>query len=503
MPEQYWSENKSDKELDPISSLLSEWSDPEEEEEEFRSDFFQGLSGRRRKAAFLLMLIWSLTIALHLVTWGYWLVTGLTGFLLIQALRLVAAKPEAHPEALSDEALAMAPSISLLVAAKNEEAVITKLVTILCDLDYPKDKYEVWIVDDHSTDRTPIILAELAQQYPQLKVMQRPANAGGGKSGALNQILPLIQGEIVGVFDADAQVTRDLLRRVAPLFEQPEMGAVQVRKAIANAPVNFWTKGQMAEMALDTYFQQQRIAIGGIGELRGNGQFVRRCALERCGGWNEQTITDDLDLTIRLHLDDWKIGCLVFPSVQEEGVTSPIALWHQRNRWAEGGYQRYLDYWRFIFSQRIGLSKKVDLVSFLLMQYILPTAAIPDFLMTVTYHELPILTPLTSLSLSLSFWAMFTGLRRTQSGATEIAGNRQQASPHPLNSPEGGLLFMRNKLRFLGVLVGQSLRGIIYMMHWFAIIPSITARMSVRPKRLKWVKTVHEGSEEEMTAREA
>jgi 1,2-diacylglycerol 3-beta-glucosyltransferase len=60
-------------------------------------------------------------------------------------------------------------------------------------------------------------------------------------------------------------------------------------------------------MALDSYFQMQRKAVGGIGELRGNGEFIRRQALERCGLFNEQTITDDLDLTVRLHLDRWDI----------------------------------------------------------------------------------------------------------------------------------------------------------------------------------------------------
>jgi len=62
--------------------------------------------------------------------------------------------------------------------------------------------------------------------------------------------------------------------------------------------------------------------------------------LERCGLWNE-TITDDLDLTLRLHLDQWDIE-VVASAVQEEGVTSAIALWRQRNRWAEGGYQRWI-----------------------------------------------------------------------------------------------------------------------------------------------------------------
>lgn len=473
MPENYFRDGDPDRELDPISSLLSEWTDPEAEEEEFRSDFFQGLDGRRRKAAFLLMAVWGTVILLHLVTWGMGAVLLLTVFLACQGLRLVSAKPASLPATLSDRELPYAPTVSLLVAAKNEEAVIGRLVTRLCELDYPADKYEVWAIDDHSSDRTPAILDQLARQYPQLRVVHRPANAGGGKSGALNQVLPLTTGEIIGVFDADAQVPSDLLRRAVPFFDAPEMGAVQVRKAIANAPVNFWTKGQKVEMALDSYFQQQRVALGGIGELRGNGQFARRCALESCGGWNEETITDDLDLTFRLHLDNWQVGFLLTPAIEEEGVTNALALWHQRNRWAEGGYQRYLDYWRLILKSPMGLAKKLDLLYFLFMQYLLPTAAIPDLVMVAANHGLPLLSPMTGLMVSLSFWGMVSGLRRTH--------------------PEEKLSFAHFPSLFW-----QSMRGTIYMLHWLAIVPSITARMSVRPKRLKWVKTVHEGTEEVM-----
>ncbi|GFE70142.1 glycosyltransferase family 2 protein [Chroococcus sp. FPU101] len=472
MTKNYWSDDESASELDPISSLLSEWTDPEEDEEEFRSDFFQGLAGRRQKAAFVLIAIWTVIIGLHLVNWGSWVILTLTTVLAIHALRIMFAQPEATLIPLSDEALTTAPHVSLIVAAKNEEAVISRLVTTLCNLDYPLNKYDVWIIDDYSTDQTPVILDQLAEQYPQLNVIHRPANAGGGKSGALNQVLKLTKGDIIGVFDADAHVSADMLKSVVAMFEASEMGAIQVRKAITNDEVNFWTKGQKAEMAVDSYYQQQRIAIGGMGELRGNGQFVRRKALESCGGWNEQTITDDLDLTIRLHLDDWKIGILMTPAVGEEGVTNAIALWHQRNRWAEGGYQRYMDYWRWMINAPMGLKKKVDLLFFFFLQYILPTAAVPDLLMVVTRHHAPLLTPITGLIFFLSFWGMSTGLRR-------------------INSEE--------KLSFANFIniAWATLKGTVYMMHWFVIIPSITARMSVRPKRLKWVKTVHQGTSQE------
>jgi 1,2-diacylglycerol 3-beta-glucosyltransferase len=468
-----WPENDSDRDLDPISSLLDEFSDPEEEEEEFRGDFFQGLGGRRPKAAFMLMAIWGTIITLHSIAWGYWIVVGCTGLLVIQLMRLVSAKCPSTPEPLSNYELDCAPYVSLLVAAKNEEAVISNLVKMLCNLDYPQNKYEVWVVNDHSTDRTPILLDQLAQECDRLKVLHRPAGGVGGKSGALNEVLPLTKGEIIGVFDADAKVPRDLLLQVLPMFVASEKtGAVQMRKAISNAPVNFWTKGQMAEMALDSYFQQQRIAIGGIGELRGNGQFVRRTALERCGCWNEQTITDDLDLTIRLHLDGWNIGFLEFPPVEEEGVTRITSLWHQRNRWAEGGYQRYLDYWRLIISNRMGTKKTIDLLAFVLVQYILPAASVPDYLMAITRHRLPVLTSLSGMFFSVATLAMFAGLYRTGS---------------------------EKKLSFsnLVAIALQTIRGMFYMLHWFVIMPSTTARMSVRPKRLKWVKTIHQGSQEE------
>ncbi|AKG21100.1 glycosyltransferase [Calothrix sp. 336/3] len=475
MPANSWPENDSYNELDPLNSLLQDLSPEEllEEESTHSVSLPFRFQGRRRKAALVLTMIWSGTIALHLISWGSLFVLGLTTIIGIHAFILVFTKPRRANEEIAGNL----PYISLLVAAKNEETVISKTVRNLCNLDYPAERYEVWIIDDDSSDRTPLLLAELEQEYDNLKVLYRSPGAGGGKSGALNQVLPLTRGDIVAVFDADALVSPDLLLRVAPLFSGEKVGAVQVRKAIMQAETslnhdaakNFWIQGQMAEMALDTYMQQQRISGGGIGELRGNGQFVRRTALLSCGGWNEETITDDLDLTLRLHINHWDIECLSHPAVQEEGVTSAIALWHQRNRWAEGGYQRYLDYWDLILKNPMGTRKTWDLLVFMLLQYILPMAAIPDLLMAIARHRPPILSPMTALTLTLSITAMFNGLRRTSKNQ-EI-----------------------NFSTYFTFLM-QTIRGTIYMFHWVVVMSTATARMSIRPKRLKWVKTVHTGT---------
>jgi 1,2-diacylglycerol 3-beta-glucosyltransferase len=451
-------------------------SDSEEKEEYFCSDFFQGLSGRRQKSAFILMLVWAITIFLHSVAWGHYLVLALTLLIFYQVIQLFTAKPEKLPLPLTDEDVDIKasdlPIVSLLVAAKNEEVVVTDLVQMLCAIDYPVDRTEIWIVDDASTDRTPEILDRLAQTYRQLQVLHRPTGSTGGKSGALNQVFSLCRGDIIGVFDADAKIDPQMLRAVVPIFNNPVIGAVQVRKSIANYRTNFLTRGQATEMALDSYLQEQRITIGGIGELRGNGQFVSRQALNSCGGWNEQTITDDLDLTLRLHLSNWKIGFLSQPAVAEEGVTTINSLWHQRNRWAEGGFQRYLDYWRFIVGSRLNWTKKGDLfVFFILLQYLLPSAAIPDFLMAWLRHSYPLYIPLTVLTLSLTVLGSFLGLIRMHRQQEKISGG--------------------SMVKF----ALQSLVDLVYMCHWLAIMPCITLRMSLRPKRLKWVKTVHRGGE--------
>ena len=237
-------------------------------------------------------------------------------------------------------------------------------------------------------------------------------------------------------------------------------GAVQVRKAIANASTNFWTRGQKAEMALDTYMQERRIAVGGIGELRGNGQFVRRSVIAQCGGWNEETITDDLDLTIQLHLHQWDIGLLFAPPVEEEGVTTAVALWHQRNRWAEGGFQRYLDYWRQLVKNRMGWQKSIDMAGFWIIQYMMPAVVVPDFAIALIRHQLPIFGPITLLGIAMSLWGMFMTLRRAETTSLWSAAV-------------------------------QTFRGTVYMLHWVLVIATMAMRISVRPKKLKWVKTIH------------
>lgn len=486
MSENSWPENDSCQSLELAESSPAGLSEAialplTAEDEDFEpSPLDQGFAGRRLKAAFVLTGAWSLMYLLHSIAWGLWIVWAITGLMTLHLVRAFFAKPMVHaptPDTTTEDW----PTVSVLVSAKNEEAVIEKLVRNLCALDYPHDRYDVWIIDDASTDRTAQILQTLKPEFANLNVFRRSLGATGGKSGALNQVLSKTQGEFLVVFDADAQIQPDFLQQTLPIFlADDRVGAVQLRKAVVQAEQtdspeaeNFWIQGQHAEMLLDAFMQQQRIAIGGLGELRGNGQMVRRQALLDCGGWNEETITDDLDLTFRLHLNHWDIHCFTLPPVYEEGVTTVKALWHQRNRWAEGGYQRYLDYWRLILRNRMGTRKTLDLSTFWIMQYFMPTAAVPDFALALARHHSMMLTPLSMLTFLFFVASTVRGLRRKRLAHGQHFKGPWEAWGEPIL---------------------QSLQGFLYMMHWFVVVSSVTARMAIVPKRLKWVKTVHTGS---------
>ena len=366
-----------------------------------------------------------------------------------------------------EAANAALPTVDVVVAARDEEAVVTRLVERLSALRYPADRLSLCVVDDGSEDRTPDRLAALQDRFPALRVIRRPRNAGGGKSGALNAALAQTRGEWLLILDADAQLAEDQLERLVPFARRGGWSAVQMRKAVTNSQDNWLTRVQAMEMAFDAQIQHGRLAGGGVAELRGNGQLLRRDLLEACGGFNEETVTDDLDLSFRLLLQEARIGILWNPPVQEEAVETLQALWKQRQRWAEGGLQRFLDYWPGLLSSRLTLAQRRDLASFFLLQYALPVVSWSDLLTSLLSRTTPAYWPLSIVAFSVSGVAYWRGCRRASDGPD-------------LPQPD---LF-------------NLLLGIAYLSHWFVVIPWVTLRMALRPKRLVWAKTSHRGQEE-------
>jgi len=355
------------------------------------------------------------------------------------------------------------PHVDILVAARDEQNVINRLIERLFNINYPSDKLKIYIIDDGSEDKTPQILKELSQKYEKLNIITRTKNAGGGKSGALNYALKFITGDWVFILDADAQLKNDTLIRMLDFANQGSWSAVQLRKSVINTTKNFLTNCQSIEMAMDAYFQFGRLYGAGISELRGNGQLIKRDILINCGSFNENTVTDDLDLSVRLLLTDSQIGILWDPPVMEEAVENFSALFAQRQRWAEGGLQRFFDYGRNLINGKLALIQKIDLLYFFLLQYALPIISLADLIISILFLKSPIFWPISLTAFTLSAIASWFGCQRQHEGP----------------------VLPKNILTIILYL--------LYLSHWFIIIPWVALKMSILPKKIIWKKTIHKG----------
>jgi len=355
------------------------------------------------------------------------------------------------------------PTLDILVAARDEQNVIARLVERLVSLDYPPEKLKIYIIDDGSVDNTPNILKRLSQKYERLNIISRSKNDGGGKSGALNHALKFISGEWVFILDADAQLKNDTLQRVLSFAQNGSWSAVQLRKSVINTSKNFLTTCQGIEMAMDAYFQVGRLYSAGISELRGNGQLVRKDILLNCGSFNENTVTDDLDLSLRLILSQSKIGIFWDPPVMEEAVEDIFALFRQRQRWAEGGLQRFFDYGRELILSKLTFIQKFDLTYFFILQYALPIIALVDLIICIVFYKSPIYWPVSLTAFTLSASASWFGCHKKHEGPVL-----------PTNSIKMSLY-------------------LFYLSHWFIVIPLVTLKMSIFPKKIIWKKTTHLG----------
>lgn len=263
------------------------------------------------------------------------------------------------------------PFVSILIPSHNEELVIRHTIENILKIDY--DDFEVIVIDDRSTDKTPEVIKALEVEFAgKVKAVIRDKDAFPGKSAVLNDVVPITKGEVLCVFDADARVKPHFLKELLPYLSPKDVGAVQARKIISNKNDNILTRCQNNEYTLDTHFQLSRDSIKGAVELRGNGQLIKKEAILDVEGWNIHTITDDLDLSTKLHIKGWDIRYCIAAEVYEEGILSLWPLVRQRRRWVEGSIRRYLDYFLDVLtSKKISLRVTCDMWCYI-SEFVMP-----------------------------------------------------------------------------------------------------------------------------------
>jgi len=360
------------------------------------------------------------------------------------------------------------PFVSVMIPAHNEESVISSTVARVFEMTYPN--YEVIVIDDRSTDNTASVIKALEKDYNgRLKTLIREKDAFPGKSAVLNDALALAKGEAILVFDADAQMDKDFLTNLVYELQPKDVGAVQARKVVKNKDINLLTKCQNNEMTIDTSCQVTRDAVKGAVELRGNGELIKREALEDIGGWNNYTITDDLDMSTRLHIKGWDVRFCKDTVVYEEGIMYLMPLYRQRRRWLEGTIRRYLEYfWDIMTSKKMSLRVRLDTIAYI-SEFIMPAWFIIELFILISkiiIKDAPVNTLMSSVIMGCIIGVGFMLSCRYS-------------------------LRKYDNMNRMDAFTQSVITSAYLLMIWFPLVLFIGIKILFMKKDMKWGKTAH------------
>ena len=276
------------------------------------------------------------------------------------------------------EASTFEPTVTILIPAHNEEKVIGRLLQRISELTYPKDKLQVIVINDASSDQTGAIADDYKNKFPFIEVLNRDKSSGGrGKASAMNDGFSKSTGEIVLCFDADYCPQKDIVEKLAREFIDPKVGAVQGRVVVLNEPENIVTR-LVALERIGGYRvdQEARDNLGLIVQFGGTVGGFRSSLLKNLRGWDETVLAEDTDLTFRIYLAGYRIPYNIDAECYEEAVDNWKAYRQQRYRWAKGHMQCFFKHsWNVLKSKNLNVKEKIDGL-LLLNVYFIPILAL-------------------------------------------------------------------------------------------------------------------------------
>ncbi len=234
------------------------------------------------------------------------------------------------------------PRVTVQLPMYNEDFVAERIIRATCQIDYPLDKFEIQVLDD-STDHSAEIARKAcddwaAKGYP-VKYIHR-VNREGYKAGALEAGLKQASGEFIAIFDADFVPPRDMLKNVVNYFTDEKIGMVQVRWDHLNRDASLLTRSQA--IFLDGHFVIEHTARNRSGRFmhfNGTAGVWRRSTISDAGGWQHDTLTEDLDLSYRAQMKGWQFVYLPQFCAPAELPPEMISFKQQAHRWTKGSFQ--------------------------------------------------------------------------------------------------------------------------------------------------------------------
>jgi cellulose synthase/poly-beta-1,6-N-acetylglucosamine synthase-like glycosyltransferase len=256
------------------------------------------------------------------------------------------------------------PRITVQLPLFNEMYVVERLLKAVTEIDYPRERMEIQVLDD-STDETVRLARATVEQYREQGfdiVYIHRSDRTGFKAGALENGLKAASGELVAIFDADFVPKPDCLRKLVHYFTDPLVGCAQMRWSHINGSYNLLTRLQT--IMLDGHFvveQTVRNRTGGFFNFNGTAGIWRRKAIELSGGWQHDTLTEDTDLSFRAQLMGWRFIYLLDEDAPAEIPVEINAFKAQQRRWAKGVMQVGLKLYRRIWGAPLPLRVKLEM----------------------------------------------------------------------------------------------------------------------------------------------
>lgn len=297
-----------------------------------------------------------------------------------------------------------APKVTVQLPMFNELFVAERIIETAAAFDYPRDKFEIQVLDD-STDETKDVIAkkvaEVAARGINIKHIHR-VDRTGYKAGALDAAMDKVEGEFIAIFDADFVPDPDFLQKTMPYFEDPKVGVVQTRWGHLNKSYSILT--ELQAFGLNGHFaveQGGRNAAGHFINFNGTGGVWRKACIEGAGGWEHDTLTEDLDLSYRAQLRGWKFKYLEDVIAPAELPITMSALKSQQHRWMKGGAECFRKMaWTIITFKGVKLSDRLHGLSHLF------NSSVFVFILIMSLLSLPVLHIKDSFS-DLNFFIQF------------------------------------------------------------------------------------------------
>ena len=272
------------------------------------------------------------------------------------------------------------PMVSVLVPAHNEALVLKRTVQALLNFDYPKDKYEIIVINDNSSDDTETILEEIAAKHPDYRLICLSTDkvvGGTGKSNALNIGFSIAKGSVIAIYDADNTPEKPSLRLlVENLMSDEKLGAVigKFRTRNRNASilsrfVNIETLSHQCTNQAGRYFFFRLCTIPGTNYV------IRRSIIEQVGGWDVKALSEDTEISFRIYRMGYYIKLLP-QAVTWEQEPHLLPVWFkQRVRWAKGNIYVMIKNFKYTFDKDAG-AMRLDTLYYALVYSIMITSLI-------------------------------------------------------------------------------------------------------------------------------